>query len=97
MEVYQVENLSLKNEGVQRIYNLFNCCAIVPPVQVENIYVWGAKLFERRIYRDTERFGMIPCIVYLVGDLVLASLEAGCILVRVLASRKKDRADGVVP
>jgi hypothetical protein len=47
-------------------------------VQVENIYVCGAELFERRIYRNTKRFGMIACIVNLVGDLVLASLEAGC-------------------
>jgi hypothetical protein len=80
MEAYQIENLSLKNEGVQRIYNLLNWGAIVPPVQVEDIYVWGAELFERRIYRYTKRFGMIPCIVNLVGDLVLASLEASCIL-----------------
>jgi hypothetical protein len=82
IEPYQIEYLSLKNEGVQRIYDLLNWGAIVPPVQVENIYVRAAELFERRIDRYTKRFGMIPCIVNLVGDLVLASLEAGCILDR---------------
>jgi hypothetical protein len=39
MEAYQIENFSLKNEGVQRIYNLLDGGAPVPPVHVENVYV----------------------------------------------------------
>jgi hypothetical protein len=31
-EVYQIENLSLKNEGVERIYDLLDGGAIIPPV-----------------------------------------------------------------
>ncbi len=80
MEAYQVENLSLKNEGVQRIHNLLDGGAVVPPVHVEYIDIRGAELVERCIHRHTKGFGMIPSIVNLVGDFVLASLVAGCIL-----------------
>jgi hypothetical protein len=58
--VYQIEDLSLKDKGVQRIYNLLDGGAIIPPVYVENIYVRGAKFLERRIHGHTKRFGIIP-------------------------------------
>ena len=74
---YQIYNLSLKNEGVQRIYDLLDRGAPVPPVHVENIYVRGAELLKRRIYGHTKRFGIVPPIINLVGDIVLASFEAG--------------------
>ena len=80
MEAYQVENLSLKNEGVERIHDLLDGGSPVPPVQVEKIYVRGAELLERRIHGDTKRFSIVSSIVNLLGDMVLASLKAARIL-----------------
>jgi hypothetical protein len=66
----------LKNEGVQRIHDLLDRGAPVPPVHVENIYVRCAKLLKRRIYGYTKRFSIVPPIIDLVGDMVLASFVA---------------------
>ncbi len=65
---------------MQRIHNLLDGRAEVPPMHVEYIYVRGAELVERRIHGHAKRFGMVPGVVDLVGDLVLTALEAGCIL-----------------
>jgi hypothetical protein len=89
MEVYQIENLSLKNEGVQRIHNFFDTGAVVPPVQVENIYVRSAKLLKRRIHGYTKGFGIVSPVINLVGDMILASFVAGSILV--ISQRPKAR------
>jgi hypothetical protein len=58
-------------------------------MHVEYIYVRGAELVERRIHGHTKRFGMVPGVVNLVGDMVLTALEAGCILTRVSTSTTK--------
>ena len=89
MVIYQIENLSLKNEGVQRIHDFFDTGAVVPPVQVQNIYVCRAKLLKRRIHGYTERFGIVSPVINLVGDMILTSFEARCILA--ISQRPKAR------
>ena len=89
MEIYQIENLSLKNEGVQRIHDFLDTGAVVPPVQVQNIYVCSAKLLKRRIHGYTKRFGIVSPIIDFVSNMILTSFEAGCILV--ISQRPKAR------
>jgi len=43
-------------------------------VEVENADIRSAQLLERGVHGDTKRFGIVPGIVDLVSDIVLASL-----------------------
>jgi hypothetical protein len=49
-------------------------------VYVENIDVRSTQLLERSFYGQMKRFGVVACIVNLVGDIILASLKASRIL-----------------
>lgn len=56
--------------------------AVIPSMNIENVDVRSLQLLERGLYRHMKRFGIVPHIVNLVSDIILVSLEAGCVLAR---------------
>src|SRR5712691_8676787 len=85
---YEINNLSLDDERVQRIHDLMARGAIIPPMNIENVDVRSSQLLERSLYRHMKRFGIVTRVVNLVSDIVLGSLEAGCVLGQVSTSTR---------
>lgn len=48
---------------VQRVHNLLDRGVEVPPMNVQNIDVRGAKFLERVFDREEERLGIVPAVI----------------------------------
>ena len=57
---YEVENLALLNEYVERVHDLFDGGSVVPPVYIEKVNIRRAQLLERRFHGDVQGFGAVP-------------------------------------
>ena len=57
---YEVENLAMLNENVERVHNLFDGGGVIPPVYVEKVNVRRAQLFERGFHGDVKGLSVIP-------------------------------------
>ena len=53
---YEVEDLALLNEYVERVHDLFDGGSVVPPVYIEKVNIHRAQLFERRFHGDLQGF-----------------------------------------
>jgi hypothetical protein len=49
-------------------------------VHVQDVNIRGAQFLEGCLYGDVEGLGVIPGVIHLVGDFVLAPLEVACVL-----------------
>jgi hypothetical protein len=70
---------------MKRIHDLFDRGGPIPPVHVQDIDIRGAQFLEGCLDGDVEGLCMIPGVIHLVGDVILASLIVGCVLVITLA------------
>ena len=84
---YEVENFSLDDECVQRVHNLLDGRAMIPPVQVENVEIRSTQLLERSFYRHIEGLGVVTRIVDLVRNIVATMLETARILSQISTFR----------
>jgi hypothetical protein len=75
---YEVEDLSLLDQHVERVHDLFHGCGVVPPVHRENVDIRRAKLFERGFHGNVKRLGAIPRIIHHVA--LMATFVIGRIL-----------------
>lgn len=82
MAAYQVEHLALDDQVVKRVHDLFNGGGPVPPVHIQDVDVRCAQLLEGGFNGDSEGLGVISGVVHFVGDLILASLKIGRILMK---------------
>jgi hypothetical protein len=61
---------------VERVHDLFNRGRVVPPVQVEDVDIGSAQLFERGFHGDMKGLCVVPRIVHHVRDILpLPTLE----------------------
>ena len=65
---------------MESVHDLFNRCGPIPPVHVQDVDIRGAQFLEGCLDGDMERLCVIPGVIHLVGDLILSSLEVGCVL-----------------
>ncbi len=69
---YQVKDLSLGNEVVEAIHDLFDWGFKVPPVHVENIDVIGSKLSQTLLDGDMHGLDVVSDVVYGLSDVGVA-------------------------
>jgi hypothetical protein len=94
---HQVEHLARGNEVMQRVHDLFDGRAPVPPVHVKDVDVRRAQLRERRLKGDAQRLGRVATVVDLLSNLSVVLLEVSRVLqsrgVSAAAPRHKMAAD----
>lgn len=77
---HKVQDLALHDEVVQPIHDFLDASFPVPPMQVQNVDVCGAQLFETGFDADVHRFDVVPDIGYPPRDVFIAGLEVAGVL-----------------
>ena len=65
---------------VKAVHDLLDTRGIVPPVDVEDVYIRRPQLLERVLDRDVHRFDIVSDIVHLLPYVFVRVLVVSCIL-----------------
>ena len=65
---------------MKRVHDLLDRSGPIPPVHVQDIYIRRAQFLEGCLHGDVEGLCVIPAVIHLVSEFMLASLKVGCVL-----------------